>query len=436
METSKAVNVIKSKKKLITWVLAAFILFTIAGFFIVSPVLKSVLIKKLSENLHREVSIGKIQFNPYVLSLKITGFNIKERGSADTFVSFEELYINIQSVSLIKRGLVIQEARLKTPYANIIFKEDISDLLVKDVKTTEPEAKKDPFRFSLNNISIANGSIDFSDNPKKKHHTARNIGINIPFISNLPYYVETFIQPSFDAKFNDTPVSLTGTSKPFADSLETKVEVRLKDFDIPYYLAYVPVELNFSLPSAKMDAGLEVFFTQYKNRQQSIGVRGPITFRDIRTEGRDGSPLINLPLLDISIDSPDVMTNNFHLAQVLIEAPEVHAVRLQDGTINLQSFIPDTKDKTSGTKTAPGGNPFQLSVDNIRVKEGRVFFDDLLPESKFSTLLDHINIQAAGFSTEKDHSASIEASLQTESAESVKLTSAVWSLIRFHQKAM
>jgi len=126
MKILQAVTSGPRRKKILIWSIAVFVLFTATGFFIVPPVLKSVLIKKLSENLHREVRIGKIQFNPYVLSLKITGFAVKERGSTDTFLSFDELYVNIQSISIFKRGLVVKETRLQSPYINITFNEDRS----------------------------------------------------------------------------------------------------------------------------------------------------------------------------------------------------------------------------------------------------------------------------------------------------------------------
>ncbi|MCC6543057.1 MAG: DUF748 domain-containing protein [Nitrospirae bacterium] len=427
METIKTVDIFKSNKKIFIWILAAFVLFTVAGFFIVPPVLKFFLIKKLSEGLNRKVTIGKIQFNPYALSLKITGFKVLERTSADTFASFDELYINIQAVSIVKRGIVIREARLKAPYVRIQYNEDrsynLSDLLVNN--PTGPDVKKDPFRFSINNIRIIDGSLDFSDNPKKKLHTVRDILIKIPFISNLPYYVDTFVEPAFEARFNDKPVTLSGTSKPFADSLHTRVEISLKDFDIPYYLAYLPFDLNFSLPSAKMDAALEISFTQDKNIKQTIGVNGPITFKEVSTEGRDGSPLINLPLLNIVIATPDVMSSEFHFAKVLLDSPEIYAVRFKNGTLNLHSFIPDAKGNTSVEKTAYRDNPVQISIDDIQIKEGMILFEDRLPENKFSARLNHINIHSTGFSTEKDHSTLIDASLQTESRESLKLTSKV-----------
>ncbi len=44
-------------KKILIGVVLFFVVFTLVGFFILPPILKSVLVKKLSENLHREVAI-------------------------------------------------------------------------------------------------------------------------------------------------------------------------------------------------------------------------------------------------------------------------------------------------------------------------------------------------------------------------------------------
>ncbi len=56
------------------------VLFTLFGFFGLPPILKSVLIKRLSDNLQRDVSIREIKFNPYVLSLTVRDLLIKDRG--------------------------------------------------------------------------------------------------------------------------------------------------------------------------------------------------------------------------------------------------------------------------------------------------------------------------------------------------------------------
>ena len=110
-------------------------------------------------------------------------------------------------------------------------------------------------RFSVNNIQVVDGGADFSDEPAQKKHTVRAVNIGVPFLSNIPSQIETFVQPGLSAVVNGTRYAVQGKTKPFADSLETTLDVNVADLDLPYYLAYVPAELlTFRMPSGRLDA--------------------------------------------------------------------------------------------------------------------------------------------------------------------------------------
>ena len=113
-------------KKLAAWILAGTALFALSGFVILPPILKSLLISKLSELLHREVAIREIHVNPFALSVGITGFSMMDHGNAGPFLSFAELYLNLESVSLFKGGPVLSDIQLKAPHVLIIRNEDLT----------------------------------------------------------------------------------------------------------------------------------------------------------------------------------------------------------------------------------------------------------------------------------------------------------------------
>ena len=81
-------------------------------------------LKQLSEKLRREVTIKTVKINPFMLSLRIQGFAIREPRSTKPFVSFDELYLNFQSMSIFKRGIIIKEIRLEKTYLNLVRDED------------------------------------------------------------------------------------------------------------------------------------------------------------------------------------------------------------------------------------------------------------------------------------------------------------------------
>ena len=106
-------------KKIIIGLVIFFAVFTLFGFFGLPPIVKLLLTKKLSEALHREVTIQQLKINPYALSLTLRGFLVKDKGSSEKFVSFDELYVNLQSISALKIAPPLREIRLKQPYVNI-----------------------------------------------------------------------------------------------------------------------------------------------------------------------------------------------------------------------------------------------------------------------------------------------------------------------------
>ena len=77
-----------------------FVVYSLVGFFVLPPLLRSILISRLSENLQREVSIERIKTNPYILSLTAFGFKVQERGSSETFAACEEIYLDFQALSV------------------------------------------------------------------------------------------------------------------------------------------------------------------------------------------------------------------------------------------------------------------------------------------------------------------------------------------------
>src|SRR5512136_1518937 len=195
-------------KKIVIGLIIFLVVFTLFGFFGLPPIVKSLLTQKLSEALHREVTIEQLKINPYALSLTVRGFLIKDKGGSEKFVSFDELYVNLQSISIPKLALVLREIRLKQPYFNVKRMDEttynFSDLMEKkETKPAEkPAEKSKPLRFSLNNIRIENGSVDFWDGPKNTKHAVRELNIGVPSLSNIPARINIFVQPSFSAIVN------------------------------------------------------------------------------------------------------------------------------------------------------------------------------------------------------------------------------------------
>jgi len=421
-------------KKILIASVVLVLVFILTGFFVVPPVLKSLLVKNLSEKLHRSVSLEAIGFNPFTLALSVKGFSVKERQGADTFVSFQELMVNLEAMSLPRRALIIDEIKLVKPYVHVSRDREgaynFADLLPGE-KPAAAKKEEKPFHFSFNNIRLIDGKVEFMDGPKETRHEAAEINVGIPFISNIPYNVDTFVKPSFAARINGTPYLLEGNSKPFTTSRETDLDIDIKDLNIPYYLAYVPVKFDAKLLTAGLDVKAKVSYREEKEGAPFLSVAGNVRLKNVALDDLNGKPLLRLPSLSVDMASVKPLAGEIHLARVALDGPEIHVRRSDKGEINLLTLLPKTKagaegegaDPKAGARAdgvAPGpkaepkkdeGKKPVVDVDELLVEKGAVAFADAGPRDPFSMTLSDIRLQGSGLSTAAGREGKVSLSL-------------------------
>src|SRR5690606_29662704 len=93
-----------SRRQRILVILAAlYLLYTLLGFFLVSPLLKQQLTNTLQETTGREVRLERVLFNPLTLSLTLDDFGLLDKDGTD-FIAFDRFYANFQLSSLFRRS--------------------------------------------------------------------------------------------------------------------------------------------------------------------------------------------------------------------------------------------------------------------------------------------------------------------------------------------
>lgn len=365
-------------RRFVLWPAIVLAVYAIVGFFILPPVARSVLVKQLSEKLHRPVAIRAIRINPFDLSAHVEGFSMKDRDGTGPFVAFEELYLNFQVASIVRWGPVLREITLRSPVFTLIRYEDstynFSDLL--GGSSSGPSDGGKPLRYSLNNIRIIGGGVDFDDRPKRTRHTVRDLSIAIPFLSNLPYAVDLFVRPAFEANINGTEVKFRGITKPFSASRVTTVDLNVRDFDIPHYLEYIPFQRNFRIPSGSLDVIAVLSFSQPAGQPPALSLTGSATLTDLSVTDVKDAPVLRLPSLSAGIRSLEPLARRAELDNVIITSPEVFLARGKTGVLNVVALLPDGKAKTKKEERKAGAS-FSLKIDDFHLSGGHVSYSDL-----------------------------------------------------------
>jgi len=410
----------------------ALVVFTVAGFFIVPPVAKHYLVKILSEELGRQVAIEDIDVNPFAMSAWVKGFSVQEPAGSPVFASFEQLFLNLEYRSILRRAPVLKQIQVTNPYLHIVRNPDgstynFSDLVEKFSKPG-PEAAAEPeseARFSLNNIQIVNGRVEFDDKPKSARHTVSEINVAIPFVSNLPDTVEQYVQPSFSARVNGTPVAVAGQTKPFKDTLETSVDVNIDRLDLTRYMEYVPAELNFRVGSGFLDTRLNAAFVREKGKPPAVLVRGSVGLEKLSVADLDGKPLFNLAALTVPVSAIDVFGKKLEYGAIAFTSPEVFVRRGRDGALNWMGLVPAGKPAGETPPAQPDKTSVSLSAAEVALHDGQVHVEDLVPAKPFRTDLSGIQASLRGLALPQSAPAQAELAFRTSQGESVQASAAL-----------
>lgn len=415
-------------KKLVVSAVACLVLYAITGFLVMPLVVRSLLATQLSEMLHRDVTIQRVSINPFVLTVQIQEGVITDHARA--VVSFDELFVDLEAVSLWKGGPVVREIRLTGPHATVIRHEDLtynfSDVIEELRRPSTTGRPSRPFLFSFNNIQIKDGSLTFEDRPKHVSHHVSGLTLAIPFISNLPHSIEVFVHPAFQASIDGTPIAVAGKSKPFSPSRETVVAVDMQHVALPRYVEYVPVKVGFKVVAGTLDTQLALSFLQAGGKSPALIVSGRAGINALTVTDEQDRVLLTLPRLELGIESIDVFGKSAILSRLVLQSPDVHLRRDKRGTLNMQSLVPGRTPEPAAPDqpSAPShaskeDRPFHIRVTEAQVADGTVSFVDEATDRPFQTTLRTIAVAVHHFSTEPSQAAEVDVSLKTDAGEIV-----------------
>ncbi|MDR3413077.1 MAG: DUF748 domain-containing protein [Formivibrio sp.] len=389
---------------------AMMLVYGLFGFFALPALLRPWLEKKAGAALHRQVSIGKIDINPFLF--RVTLYRVAVNEKEGTLFQFASLTVDAELASLWRRGPVLREITLESPRVHIVRlsadRYNFSDLL--DGQSKAPAQNPAPLpRFSLNNIRITGGSVDFDDQLLHAQQRISELQLALPFVSTLPYRLDEYIQPGLSGKLNGSGFKLTGQSKPFKDSRETRLSLQLNQLSLPQYLAYVPLPKEVNLPSGSLSGQVDVVFREEKDQPRLL-IQGKLGLTDGRMDFR-GEPLLTLPSVQIDLGNLEPLLQSYRIKHIGIDKPVLSVVRNAGGELNwLTAFASGQPAAKNASATA--SQPL-VEVNDFALNEGRINWKDAAVKPGYAASIEAINLKAKHFSTAAKASAQVEIAFKT-----------------------
>ncbi|WP_175749605.1 DUF748 domain-containing protein [Burkholderia pyrrocinia] len=339
-------------------VLIFLVLFGLLGFFAAPPLIRHVAEQQLSKQLDRPATIQRIALNPYTLNLEADGIRLGERGGQGDFIDIGKLVVRPSWSSLFRGAPIVNEIRVDSPRFHIVRYDaqrfNFTDLIEKFSTPSKPESK--PTQFSVSNIQVNDGRIDFDDRLLNEKHVVDNWMLGIPYIATLASKTDIFVEPKLRMRFDGSPIAIDGRTKPFAQSRESEIALKFDRLDVPKLISYVPAKLPVAVTSGLLSSNLTVNFVM-SGEKPALRVSGTVDLNDAKVTDHASAPLFAARGVHVAAASLEPLRNAMHFDEIRIDQPVVDLSRDKQGVLNVEKLAaqPGAAPKAEAGKPAASG---------------------------------------------------------------------------------
>ena len=409
--------------RIIIGILIVVFLYGLIGFFVVPPVAKKIAVGKLSEAIGRQVTIRKIEVNPFAFSVRVLDISVMDKDS-EVFTSFGEIYVNFETVSVFKRALVFKKLLIDKPYFRAVIDEDgvynFSDLMASEesVSTGEaeivtPEAevatseenieeKSPPLNVIIYSMTISGGKVAYTDlslgrtfetNLRQLRLTIQDFAIVSDGKSTYRIFTETEA---------DERIDIEGAFTAYPPSVETSV--KLINIKLPKYTPYMHDSVGFDLSDGTLNLKFDF---QYKSDPAGDILKvdnGYFGLESLQLDDRDsGEKFLAIPELALNGILLDLAGRRFSLEEFTTNAGYLLVRLSKTGRLNLERlFSPPASAEEQSPAPAPvkekkdrteEGQPWKVLVRRFAIDDYAVRFEDHAPSTPFVAAMDKIDFE-------------------------------------------
>jgi hypothetical protein len=224
-------------------------------------------------------------------------------------------------------------------------------------------------------------------------------------------------------KINGAPYVIQGKTKPFIESQETDIDIDIKDIDLPYYLAYLPMKTPYNIQSGFLTTKLKLTFMEYQgNKKPSLILTGDVALTKLLVNDGQKRPLVSIPALNLSLNPVEPFAKKVHFGKISIQSPEAMLRRDEKGALNILPSFPEKEEKKGNSKNQPvkaddkskeeaEGGSLELLVDLFELTDGKVTFHDQFFKDPVDITAEKLKLRGEGLSLAKDSKGKFTASL-------------------------
>jgi uncharacterized protein involved in outer membrane biogenesis len=372
--------------------------------------------KQGTQTLGRKVTVEQVVFRPWSMRLLVRGLRVASavntagtsfENSAGALapvhppqLSVDEVEVNVSMQSLIFWAPVADAVLVRNPQLQLTHlgqgRFDTDDVLAV-LAASQSQSSVLP-RFSLFNIQIDGGGVQFRDAPKSVTHTLSDVHLSIPFLSNIGGRREVAIHPRLAFQFNGSAFDTDAQTTPFASDRHTQARLQVKGFEVKPYLPYWPAAWPVRLSDGQLEMDIRFDFRQ--QTAPELSVTGHLAVQNLQlhdTLNNDDLPLLQLGRMDLKIDAWRPLDGVFKLDTLSLDKPVLTLRRDPEGELNWvrfqRFFMPQAPfAQASASKAA------EFALKRFQINAGQIQWFDAAVAMPASLALTELAIDGQDFS--------------------------------------
>lgn len=384
------------------------LLYALLGFFAVPRIARAQIESYVTEQLHRQVSVGEIRFNPFAFDTSIAGLTLREADGSPV-VSFRHLYVNAQLASLWQRAVVLKDVELSAPDINAIIAQDGTVNLAKlsppeseEAKSEEPTALP---RVRIERLDIRDGRIGFTDNTHAEPFTA--------VVAPIKFTLTDFkTDANYENAYDFAGTTASGERLEWVGAftvqpLGSTGRFRVQDLKAATIDSYAEDTLPFQLASgvATLEGNYRFAMTPALGFDATLPL---LQVRDFSIKERQASSApVKVPALDIHEIALSYEKRDVGMKRIDVKGAHIDVALEPDGTIDLMRLFgeepgPNAALSSSSTpeSAAADDGEWRVHAATIQLNDATVLAEDrtVHPVAKFE--LAPIALTVNGWSTD------------------------------------
>ncbi len=394
-------------------------LYALCGFLLVPRIARHQIENFVTQELHRNVQIGEIRFNPFFLDTSIENFALREADDTP-IASFRLLYVNLQLSSLWHRAAVLREVQLAGPDIDVIVDRDgtvnLSRLVPESANNEASAPDAPPPQVRIGHLQVLDGRVSVTDASRGKPFTVtlEPVRFALEDFRTQPGYLNAYAftgRTTADEVLRwsgDFTVQPVGSKGRFSiENLQAQTLDELIDDAMPTQLVTGSLSLEGTYGLALDPAlSLELNLPAIQIRELALNERGtnaapPVRIGALTLDG------VRFSYPERRLSATSIEARNAHLDGVLEADKSFNVTRVFASA----PTEPASQEATSVASEATPEAPWAVHVDAIRVLDSSVIAEDrsVSPAARFE--LHPVQLTIADWDSDPAHPMQLDADI-------------------------